>query len=403
MTTAPPTTVVPTTVTPTTATPDTDIYCDPIEMEVYLKHLLHVYPAWGRDPSRDNSISFRDNPIEIEVSLLGDLLNKSIDAGPIPITVSLISSEVAGETIDADPIEIEVSLHSHGVYATYGYCNFVIWSKIGRVDFTHDLSNEAGGRYMDWSGCVEEIFKLGTSVVVLGTNGVSLMTANGVHWGLNTVSKLGISNKGAAVSNSPVCNVVYFIDNTMRLCKLSSEGLEILDYSEFLEVMTDPILTWDLDTGNIHICDGTYGYVYNTKVKSFGEGPVNVTGIGNSSGSLYVVAPSTIAVPKFHVATDIYDFGNRRNKTIQWIEVGANVTDKLYSKIETRLDGRRVFSSTPWKVVNPSGICNIPCFGTEFKIHIKSNYYEAIKIDYLRIIGILHGFTYMDTLDWRVK
>jgi hypothetical protein len=159
-------------------------------------------------------------------------------------------------------------------------------------------------------------------------------------------------------------------------------------------------MSLDLNTGIIYICDGVHGFVYSTQSKSFGSGPINVTGIGVKSGTLYVMSPDDeIEVPKFKICTDIYDFGTRQPKTIQSIEVGTDLVETLYAMIETRISNRDVFRESAWILVNPSGIAFIPCFGVEFKIHLKSLIYEYLELDYLKVSGSIHGFNYLNQVN----
>jgi hypothetical protein len=279
------------------------------------------------------------------------------------------------------------------VTITVNQGNFVGWSKIGQMDFTIDETNVAGQMPMDWPGQVYDIKKLGKQVVVYGSNGVTIMSPVDIKWGIQTIHRLGIVCKTAIAGDD---KAHYFIDLTDKLYKISTEGIELLDYSEFLTLLTNPVLSIDINTDILYICDGTYGYVYSTQSKSFGTGPVNITGVGSRDNTLYVIAPTTIETIKLNICTDIYDFGTRNPKTIQWLEIGTDLVDELQVMIETRVSNSDAFHPSAWVQVNPSGIVFIPCYGIEFKFHLRSYIYEYIELDYIKVTGVVHGFNYLN-------
>jgi hypothetical protein len=384
-TTAAPTTVGPTTLAPTTIVPGTT--------------LTTVAPATAvPGTSAPSQIEYPANlilypgPIEITLSLHGEILNKTVFVQPLIITLSLLGSYAKDVYIDGGPIEITITLHSYGTLtAGANKCNWIQWSKVGYLDFTIDESNVAGERPLDWKGCVSEILKLVDRVIVYGENGVSMMSPAGVNWGMQTLHRLGVVCKPVGTDTEH-----FFIDKTNKLYRLAGDGLKLLDYSEFLSTLTNPRMLLDTETGIIYICDGELGFVYSTKSGSFGSGPVNVTGVGTQSGTLYVVASDIIEVPKLHICTDIYDLGTRKPKTIQWIEVGTDLSNGLQAMVESRVSNKQGFMESRWILVNPSGMAFIPCYGREFKFHLRSFIYEYLELDYLRVTGTVHGTNYLD-------
>jgi hypothetical protein len=341
------------------------------------------------------------SPLILELEILGSLISNSVELDAIEIEIELIGSIALGEIIDAGAIDIEVSIDSAEINIQHKKTNWVKWSEIGFLDFTITQTNVAGERPLDWSGTVYDLIKLDKLIVAYGSNGVSLLSPLEKIWGLKTISKIGSKCKGAAVGTD---DEHYFVDRKDRLCKLSGQGLEILDYSEYLSAMTNPKLSLDIEYGVLYICDGTYGFVYSTRDKSFGSGPVNVTGIGTKDGTLYVIAPEEIEIPKFEICTDVYDLGTRRTKTIQNIEVGTDLTENLEAMVECRLDNKNNpgtvsidnFRKTPWQLVNPNGIAYTPCHGIEFRFRFRSLIYEYFELDYLKINGVVHGAGYLD-------
>lgn len=348
---------------------------------------------------------FNAGPINIVLSIEGELLNQVINAGPIDIIISVEGLSSPSLVIPVNPIVIIVTLGDEHVVVepSAGWeggvglswmSNWVWWSKIGYADFTVDHSNLSGRRPMDWKGTVYEIIKLDNSVVVYGSNGITIMKPSEVHWGMRTIQHIGITGKAAVVGTD---TEHYFVDRQNELWKLSGEGLQRLNYSEFLSLLTIHRLTLDIETGLLYICDGTIGFVYSTRVGSFGLGPSDVTGQGSQDGLLYVTSNTGITYPKFSICTDIYDLGTRKPKTIEQIEVGTDLTNNLEVMVEARVKNKSNFFKSVWRLVNPSGIAYLPCYGIEFKFHLRSYKAEYLELDYLRISGVVHGASYLDS------
>lgn len=398
LTTLAPTTTL-TTLAPTTAVPDTDIIVDPIEIFVTLRQFLgHYYPPAPVNTALDSY--FYPDPIDIVLSVEGTPGNVGIIPGSIDITMSVVCNEPdIGTVIEVDPIEIALTLSFTDYLLGSSRANFVKWSKVGDLDFTIDESNVAGERPMDWKGSVYGILKLGDRVVVYGVNGVTMMKPSGVHWGMETIYRIGLKNKGALAGDD---TRHFFVDKLSQLWEVSQQGLVKLDYSEYIASMSTIILSYDIEKKLLYLCDGTYGFVYGVETKSFGKGPVNITGIYPQGGTLYVVSDGEIETPGFEICTDIYDFGTRKAKTITSIEVGSNLTQYLQASVDYRTSYSNEFKQIGWFLVNPNGKAFPRCYGVEFRFRLRSAIYEYFEVDYINIRGHIHGFSYLDnTGQWR--
>jgi hypothetical protein len=329
-------------------------------------------------------------PIEITIGIEGSSFHTTITSSVIDIVVSIIGSQAAGNLLSDNVIDLEISLAAYPASKAPKKCSWVKWSKIGSLDFTIDRTNVAGERPLDWRGCVYDVKKCGNLIVAYGDNGVSVLNPIEKNFGLKTVSDIGLVCRTAVAGNE---KEHYYIDKLNRLFKFSTDLPEKLDYSEFLGTLTNPVMSLDERLGLLYICDGTNGFVYSTVDKSFGKGPGTITGLGYQDGSIYLTASGSIIMPKFEIATDIYDMGSRKPKTINGVEVGTDLADKLQAKISTRTRNNRDFRETGWVSVNPSGIAYIQCYGHEFKIHLRSFIVEEFEIDYIKVFGTLHGFS----------
>lgn len=338
-------------------------------------------------------------PIELQpITIQGQLVSLSSTSCIIELDpLEIIGSFIEGQLVPDGMIELGPIAITGLIYIQINECNWVWWSDIGSLQFTINERNVAGKRPMDWKGCVYDILKLDEAVVVYGTNGVTMMKAVENKWGMRTVHRYGLPNKGAVDGTD---KEHYFIDTKDRLHRITSEkGIELLDFSEYLSLLTSPQLRLDTAENILYICDGTYGFVFGTRTGSFGEGPINITGIGSQSSTLYVTAPAEIEIPKFHIVTDMYDLGSRKTKTIQRIEVGTDLTDELEVMVEMRRNNSDTeFFKSRWVRLNPSGIAYIPAVGVEFKFHIRAPHiYEYFEIDYIKVFGVVHGTSYLDT------
>ena len=327
--------------------------------------------------------------LKLSLSIHGNWLNVTVFADPIVVTVSQEGTYPTGVLITASAITVTLSI-SADVLTEVLKKNWLKWSNIGELDFSIDRSNVAGERPLDWKGWIYATKKLGSKIVAYGENGVSILSPSGNNWGLNTVYRVGLKGKHAITGDD---TVHFFIDNKGQLFSLG-ESLEKLDYSEYLSSMSNPIMSYDVENNLVYICDGILGYIYSPGSKSLGEGPINLTGISSQGGTLYVVAPTTVATKVFNICTDTYDFGTREFKTISSIEVGTNLSNYLEASVDFRTSNKSNFTSAGWHLVNPNGIAYVPCFGVEFRFRLRALSYEYFELDYLIVNGVIHDYSY---------
>lgn len=261
--------------------------------------------------------------------------------------------------------------------------NWIKWAKVGNLDFTIDHTNVAGEMPFDWKGWVYAIKMLRGKPVAYGENGVSVLNKSDIYYGFNTVYRVGLKGKNAIAGDE---TFHYFIDKEGHLFSFG-EALKKLDYSEYLTVLTDPVLSWDVENSLLYICDGTYGFVYSPNSESLGSGPINVTGIGSQGGTQYIVSPAAITTPVFEICTDIYDMGTRRLKTIQSLEFGIDLTTTLQASIDYRSDKSQSFSQTDWHTVDAQGFTRITCNSREFKFRARASKWEELELDYWLVNG----------------
>jgi len=259
-----------------------------------------------------------------------------------------------------------------------------VWnSKIGVLDFTIDKSNQAGQRPMEFGGFIYAIKKLGNEVIVYGQNGVGTLSPAGVHFGRKTIYNVGLIAKNAVCGTE---QVHYFIDSNGIMWKMSGQGLEMIDYSNWFSALNNrTVMTYNEKKKTVHICDGVRGFVYSES--GLGKGPINITGMGLQSGIFYVSAPVAIVTDPLQVATDIIDFGSRDTKYIDHLDVGMDVVQDLYMAVEYRLNKGQTFFMTPWIKADYTGTVHLIVSGIEFRFWLKVLNWEQIRIDYINVSG----------------
>ena len=354
----------------------------------------NVYPPKPRDPTLDRYFDCYERGIftEISVEAFGDYPNQTFMADPVEIQISPIASLASGVIIDAGAAQIIISPQSGDILLEHPKSHWVKWSNIGSLDFTIGRDNVAGEMPLDWSGWVYEIKKLASKVIVYGENGVSILTPSDKFYGMETILWIGLHSPGAIVGTD---HRHFFIDKLGRMWKFEKD-LELLDYSEFFSDMSDIIMSYDVQNDLIYICDGTYGYVYSPESRSLGKGPVNITGLGVRDGELFIVSSATIETPTFEICTDIYDLGTRKFKTIRSIEVGTDLTENMEASIDYRVSNKVPFANIGWHPVTLEGISHMTCYGLEFRFRLRVQTYEYFEIDYLKLNGLIHNYSYTE-------
>lgn len=351
-------------------------------------------PAAGRDPALDITLDNISTPVYvgIAVSITGSWFNVGIIGDPIVITLTPLADFPVGVLVAADSIDIAIGIVSSDIFLGPNKSNWIQWSNIGSLVFTIGRDNVAGERPLDWKGQIYVIRKLGDRVVAYGENGVSILKPSSRQYGLKTISKIGLYSINAVTGDE---DVHYFIDILGQLWKLG-DSLELLDYSEFFSAMSSLVMSYDAESGAIYICDGNYGYVYSIKNKSLGRCSPNITGIGSRDGTLYVASAGAIDTPTFEICTDIYDLGTRKFKTVKSVEVGTDLTESMQASIDYRVSNKVAFSSLGWSPVNLEGISYLSCYGLEFRFKLRVQTYEYFEIDYFKINGQIHNYSYTE-------
>jgi hypothetical protein len=280
------------------------------------------------------------------------------------------------------------------------YKSWVKWSEIGEINFDIGLGNVAGERPIDWQGNIYKIIPLRIEVygrlvnqmIVYGSGGVSRLLPVQNTFGVFAINKIGIPYKGAAIN---VEHSHYFIDNNGCLWNVADKVTQ-LHYEEFLSQLTNLVMLYDEVKRIIYICDGTLGYIYSIDDNSLGEGPSNVTGIGYSEGTQYLLTSGTLSVPKVDLITEVFDLGSRKNKTVESVEIEHSAEQFLLVAVESKAPQNATFNSSPYVTSGPNGIAYPRGFGQDFKIKIKASSLEDFRMARIKINGQFHQYNPTD-------
>jgi hypothetical protein len=318
--------------------------------------------------------------IEVTMDSTGNWPSEMVFAMLLDIFVSVVGDWAEGVYVDVseNPIEIFIGLVDSDVLLERHKRNWAAWSRIGDARFTKGRDNIAGDRPMDWAGWIYDIRMIVGKPVVYGENGVTLMPPTGNAFGMQTIHQVGLESK-LAVTGTDVAH--WFIDNLGRLYEVTGEGIEKLDYSEYLSQMSGITMNYDPTSELLYICDNEYGFVYSPRDRSLGSGPINVTGVGVKSGVTYIAAPADIIIPNFEMCTDIYDFKSRDGKSIHSIEYATDVDGDLFASIDYRGNKGEAFTQTDWYLLDARGMAFITCYGYEFRFRGKLATYEYFEVD----------------------
>lgn len=283
------------------------------------------------------------------------------------------------------------------------------WSQIGRFDFTQDKTNIAGDIPLDHPGTICKFLQLSDSIVAYSTGGiVQLVPAKHGGYGKAKVSDIGVLSGWAVTGNT---RVHFFINASYELCKLSSEGLEMLGYQSIMESLaseSEVVLSIDIYNETLHICNDLTGYVYSILDKSMTTGPGSITSIvpfGGYAKFALTSNPYSISIPDFNIKTDLIDFGTRKFKTIHEIELGIYSSETYTgSQLQVRVHSRQhmvyneALSTTPWFYVDQDGVATCRCFGREFQFELYCADNDAnFKLDWIRIKGFIHDYEPRDS------
>ena len=338
----------------------------------------------AHDPANDVIIilDYLDEPrwIALDFQITGAPLNRVLFAESIRFLMRLRGEIPTGTHVRANST-IYLSFDIRGEYVIESARrNWVGWSKIGVASFVLDRTNDAGFRPMDWRGAVLALKQLQNDAIVYGTHGVTRMYPSGATFGFRNILPIGIKSKNAVCGTT---TIHYFIDRNNQLWSLTDQETTFLGFQEYLEILANPSLFYDEFLSRVVISDTRAGYIYTAS--GLGGGYGNLSSYCYLEGNLLTQSPSQILQVPLEFATDIIDLGRRGQKTLESVHVGTDTIERLFLAYDYRFSKSSNFVSTPWVIVNPSGVGFLKCAGEEFRIKLRSYHLTEFAVDYLNI------------------
>ena len=310
------------------------------------------------------------------LSLEGVPLSRTFLATPIEFTLGLEANSLEG-LVGSGTIEFTLGLSADVSIKAY-QANWVEWSKIGDYSFIRDKTNEAGDRPMEWNGWAWQVKQLEDLVIVYGDNGITVMNpveSPAATWGFKELGNVGIASPWSLSGND---FVHFFISSLGELWRFDKQGPVKLGFQEFLSPLTNPVLLYDEPNNRLFISDGTSGFVYDT---GLGGGYAEITGV---SPSYYVGSSVLVGIPA-NLMTDTIDLGHRGIKTITFVEIGTDTTEDLYVSCDFRYTKKEAWRTSDWILTNPEGVAKIDVAAVEFRIRVKQDTFDEIRLDYINV------------------
>ena len=285
-------------------------------------------------------------------------------------------------------------------YSDYNRRNWVAWSKIGEVSFEIDQENDAGWTPMPWEGWAYQMKELGEEVIVYGAKGITSLVPNKAAPGSNlppTFGKRKVHIAGLLGKNA-VCGdhiTHFFIDALGQLCSLTSAGVKVAGFAEFLRPMKfagkpilmhyDPLKQW------VYICNGSVGYVYTAM--GLGGGPKNLTGLMFVNNEYIAVSNGALTFDTPYFVTEVFDMESKDIKTVYEVDISSDIPKQLEGMLEFRKDTKQPYRQTIWKTFNHEGKVFFKVSGNEFKLHVRAKEDMQFMIDGCTIYTRLYDRT----------
>ncbi len=300
-----------------------------------------------------------------------------------------------------------------GVQSVWHDCDekSIVWSKIGSIDFTPDEYNTAGYRRDPFGGEVYHVRRLGDSVIVYSSGGVTEMipvSSPTATFKFKELHNVGLKNRGA-VNGDLKQHVFVDIENNIWSLSIggtlsasragtltSKSGLKKLGYREYVEeldatygagIAQPVIITFDPDLQDFYISDGTSSLLLSPNGLTNYPYPVSAVWYDDEDDHGLSGLPET-PDPATHaplVATHDIDMGYRGQKTIFSIEIGGGALVDVEVAVDWRMNQMLGYTRTDFVPVNNEGIASIIISGIEFRIVVKADAFirDVSELDYI--------------------
>jgi hypothetical protein len=207
-------------------------------------------------------------------------------------------------------------------------------------------------------------------------------------FGFKELYDKGPINRGA-VASSLDHKVHVFVDEELNVCRVTSNGVEVLGYHIFMEELDnegeDIIVLYDPGDKDFYIGNSTKTYLLS---------PYGLTEIQQHPSAVWraepgqqktYVSPDTIDEDyEPLIQTSAFDMNYRGHKTIFTLECSAMISQGMQGSVGWAND-LFTWAYTDWVEANDAGVVPIIINGADFVMRIKfSNVYEMTRVSFIK-------------------
>ena len=256
--------------------------------------------------------------------------------------------------------------------------NFVTWAGIGSTRFMPDWKNEAGWRHAD-CGEIHLVEELADQMVIIyGESGISALIPAQQTFGYKKIAHTGLKS-ATSVGFGDGEHLAILADN--HLWKLTTEGLELLGYKEFMVQLNEPIrISYNPIQKEYYIGDADKCFCFtNGQLTEMLQRPTSVGMLGASVVAPVVNSPSAV----IDLVWGWQDLNLVSLKTVEFLEFGLATNGYAQCRAEVYYDLGTVMHATPYIPLNDSGFAYIGAGGNMFSPMLNVADFTAFQLNYI--------------------
>ena len=264
---------------------------------------------------------------------------------------------------------------------------FYVWSRIGSIEFTPDLENEAGYRRCPYGGEIFHVRKLGNNVVGYSSKGITLLSPVSdpvASYGFNEMYDLGLINRGAIDGN---VSGHVFVDEEFNIVSVDEKGINVLGYRQYmiqLGIDEDIIINYDSTKGDYYIGNSEKTFLLSSNgLTELNQHPSAVWQGG-------YMLPDIVDERLPIITTESFDMQYKGQKTVSVIESDIYSVNDAEASVDYAFDLNN-WNSANFTPINNMGIATIAAVGNRFRFKLRfSDINDNFRIGY---IGVRYKMT----------
>lgn len=277
--------------------------------------------------------------------------------------------------------ELEATFSFDSIFRfVYVNKNTFRWSDIGSINFEPDVKNVAGYKVLEWDGVAWKCFKLGKTILVYGSGGVSQMfpiSEPVSGYSEKVLTRVGCLNSSSVAANS---ETHVFVGADFNLYQISHENnatkpsvdVVNLGYKDFIVGLTGNItVSIDAITGVFVISGDNYSllYVVGKGVTKLNRALTGKMFVGNK----WLVPTKTGFIREYFVLLHEFDFGKPGLKTLKQVSFDIDLVDAVLPTCEIygKVGKSKAFSLIKSCKVTPEGMAFPSVTVSEFQIGLR--------------------------------